>query len=201
MTNALIIVAHPDDETIWMGGTILKHPEWKWTIMSLCRASDKDREPKFRKVCEYYNAKSIITDLEDDKLEPGSINETLNLIKSNLKVFDYNYIFTHGENGEYGHIRHKEVHQAVKQMITDKILLYKKLYFFNYEKGVNEPFPNLITPKPILNSDLIVKLTEEQFNLKKMIIKDVYGYPNEKGFELLSCNKIETFDVEEFDKK
>ena len=44
--KALIIVAHPDDETIWMGGTILKYTELEWTIYSLCRASDKDREPK-----------------------------------------------------------------------------------------------------------------------------------------------------------
>ena len=38
--EALVIVAHPDDETIWMGGTILKNKNWKWTILSLCRASD-----------------------------------------------------------------------------------------------------------------------------------------------------------------
>ena len=58
--------------------------------------------------------------------------------------------------------------------------------------------PNLIAPKPILNSDFVVNLTEEQLNLKKMIVRDIYGYPNEKGFELMSCNKIETFNVDKF---
>ena len=29
-----MIVAHPDDETLWAGGTILKHPEWHWETWS-----------------------------------------------------------------------------------------------------------------------------------------------------------------------
>ena len=35
--KAAVIVAHPDDETLWAGGTILMHPETKWTIIALCR--------------------------------------------------------------------------------------------------------------------------------------------------------------------
>jgi len=27
--NASVIVAHPDDETLWAGGTIMMHPESK----------------------------------------------------------------------------------------------------------------------------------------------------------------------------
>jgi len=47
--NAVVIVAHPDDETLWAGGTILMHPETQWTILTLCRMSDPDRSPKFNK--------------------------------------------------------------------------------------------------------------------------------------------------------
>jgi LmbE family N-acetylglucosaminyl deacetylase len=42
-----VIVAHPDDETLWAGGTILSHPSWHWFIVCLCRGSDKDRAPRF----------------------------------------------------------------------------------------------------------------------------------------------------------
>jgi len=35
-----IIVAHPDDETLWAGGTILNHPYWKFFITCLCRTND-----------------------------------------------------------------------------------------------------------------------------------------------------------------
>ena len=65
--TALCIVAHPDDETIWMGGTIMKN-NYNWTIICLCRKNDLDRSPKFKKVCDYYKAKSIISDLDDEKL-------------------------------------------------------------------------------------------------------------------------------------
>ena len=57
--EALCIVAHPDDETIWVGGTILKNKDFNWTILSLCRKNDLGRAPKFRKVCKFYKAKSI----------------------------------------------------------------------------------------------------------------------------------------------
>ena len=65
-TKALVIVAHPDDETIWLGGTMAKFPQVSWTILSLCRASDKDRAPKFKRVGAHFKARSIITDLEDE---------------------------------------------------------------------------------------------------------------------------------------
>ena len=35
--KSAVIVAHPDDETLWCGGIILIHPEADWHIISLCR--------------------------------------------------------------------------------------------------------------------------------------------------------------------
>jgi len=44
-----VIVAHPDDETLWAGGTILGHSSWECFVACLCRASDKERAEKFKK--------------------------------------------------------------------------------------------------------------------------------------------------------
>lgn len=88
-----------------------------------------------------------------------------------------------------------ETHNAVKEMIKNKELLAKKVYFFNYKKGGNIPYPPLKVPEPIVRSDLVTNLDDRELTFKKRIIKEIYGYPNEKGFELLSCNKMESFSL------
>jgi LmbE family N-acetylglucosaminyl deacetylase len=30
--SVAVIIAHPDDETLWAGGIILSHPSWLWFI-------------------------------------------------------------------------------------------------------------------------------------------------------------------------
>jgi len=52
--NCAVIVAHPDDETLWAGGTILMHPEVRWTIVALCRKSDRDRAGRFARAIEEF---------------------------------------------------------------------------------------------------------------------------------------------------
>jgi pentatricopeptide repeat protein len=47
--NVAVIVAHPDDETLWAGGTILSHPSWNCFIVSVCRRNDFERASKFYK--------------------------------------------------------------------------------------------------------------------------------------------------------
>ena len=61
--SVLIIVAHPDDETLWAGGTILNNPLWDCFIISLCRKNDADRAPKFYDVLKILKAKGIMGNL------------------------------------------------------------------------------------------------------------------------------------------
>lgn len=196
MKRALVIIAHPDDETIWMGGTILENPDWNWTIISLCRMEDSDRAPKFKKVCDFYNSKSIISDLDDEVLEPLKIEEVSEKIKSLLSEKEYDFIFTHGKNGEYGHLRHIETHKAVKKIIESGELIGKKVYFFDYEKSDQSApgIPDLKIPKPKQNSDYTITLNEHQYLNKLKLIKEFYGF-NGDSFETLSCNKKEAFTL------
>ncbi len=189
--KALVIIAHPDDETIWMGGTIQRQ-KCHWTIFSLCRASDSDRAPKFKKVCALYNANCIIADLEDEKLAPLSISEISTLIKNNLENKKFDTIFTHGANGEYGHRRHIEIRKSVAQLQKQNVLICRSLYSFAYElsdKLVPCTAMRIATPK---KTNTMINLTKKELETKKKIIHEIYGF-KKNSFEYLCCNKTESF--------
>jgi len=186
--KVLVIVAHPDDETIWMGGTLLINKnKWNTTIISLCRRDDKDRAPKFKKVCKILKAKNHISNLEDEKLNKIPVDEIIKRIKKFKPNKNYDYIFTHGKNGEYGHKRHKEIHKAIIKMLNEKNLSCKKLFLFSYIKKNKSCFANK-------NSDKFIRLKDIFLTKKKYLIHKIYGF-NRGGFEEKSSRKIEAFKL------
>ncbi|MCA9485965.1 MAG: hypothetical protein KC506_03925, partial [Nanoarchaeota archaeon] len=148
----------------------------------------------FKKVCEKLNAKSIISDLDDDSDEPLSISGISEMIKQNLTEKEYDYIFTHGENGEYGHIRHVGVHEAMKSLVKTRDLTCEYLWFFSYIPGTEKSFHDqeTIIPVPNEKSDWVVSLTEEEHKQKISLVVDVYGFQN-PTFESQACAKKEAF--------
>ena len=93
-----------------------------------------------------------------------------------------------GSNGEYGHKRHINVHNAVKSMLKNKGIKCKKIFYFAYKK--TNGFCSIDS-----NANNLINLPENIFLKKKHLIKEVYGF-DENSFEEKSCGKTEAFYVE-----
>ncbi len=194
--NCAVIVAHPDDETLWAGGTILLHPDTNWTIVSLCRESDKDRAPKFHQAMEIFGAKGIMGDLNDSpEQKPLDSREVQDTIMSLLPLDRLDLIITHSQWGEYTqHRRHEETGKAVLTLLRSSRLFAKQLWAFAYEDGGGK-----YLPRPVKNTDIYIRLPETIWQKKYDIITKIYGFvansfeakttPKEEAFGLFAQNR------------
>lgn len=187
--NGAVIVAHPDDEVIWCGGLMASRPDWQWTVMSLCRAEDPDRAPKFHALCARRGVHGIISDLDDgNPLAPIDVYRDIGgRIIDLLPSLRWDLCITHGRNGEYGHPRHVHVHQAVLRLARSGPLACRELWTFAYD--CEAPSGRCV---PAEWADQFVPLTEEQLREKRRTIQEEYGFAAD-SFEATACISPESF--------
>ncbi len=184
-----VVVAHPDDETLWAGGLLLSHPEWSPFVVTLCRGSDPERAPKFLSAVERLNAQGIMGDLDDSPYQaPLSATLVRDTILSLLPGRDFDLIITHAPRGEYTrHRRHEEVSRAVRVLWKRGDLRAGKLWQFAYEDEGGAG-----SPRPIESADLHFLLSEEMWNRKLAVITDVYGFGADT-WEARAATRAEAF--------
>jgi LmbE family N-acetylglucosaminyl deacetylase len=187
--RAAAVVAHPDDETLWCGGYILTHPEFLWRVVTLCRASDPDRAPKFRRVLQQLQAEGEMADLDDEPDQaPLPIEQVQETIVRLLADGSYSLILTHGPRGEYTqHRRHEECCQAAVELWRSGGINTERLWMFAYEDGGRAYLPRVRD-----DADRRDLLTDDIWREKHRLITEVYGYeadsweaqttPREEGF-------------------
>ena len=185
-----VLVAHPDDETLWAGGTMLTHRGWAIFVGSLCRSSDGDRASRFFRAMERLGAQGAMADLDDGPAPqaPLDAEEVRTSILSLLPNGPFDLLITHGPTGEYTrHLRHEEVCRGTLELWSAGLISARELWLFAYTDGRGSHLPEV---EP--GADLVVELSEDAWSGKRDLLADTYGFSPE-SWEARAAPRREAF--------
>lgn len=137
----LAILAHPDDESYGMGGTLAKYSHKGSQVTLLCATrgeagipgikpeeAKQIRERELRQAAEYLGAQVFFLDYQDGKLSTINRQHLVEHIASWIDTVTPDIILTFGPDGVSGHPDHVAISAAVTQAVDhffpDSNLLY-----------------------------------------------------------------------------
>ena len=130
----LMVVAHPDDETIWGGSHLLKDD---YLVVCVTCGRNRIRNHEIEEAMEISKDQVIMLGYPDKTFGKRNdwhkykkqIKKDINKIL-NAKV--YNEITTHNPKGEYGHVHHQMTSELVTEVVMENHLENKLYYFGKY---------------------------------------------------------------------
>ena len=191
----LMIVAHPDDETLWGGVHLLKD---RYLVVCVTCGRNKTRYHEIKQVLEISDDE-LIALWYPDKIKGkrddwytyyGSLHNELYKL---ITLKKWNLIVTHNPEGEYGHFQHRMVNSNVTD-IYNNLNLDTDLYYFGkyYSKRaiVNHPeatYKISDEDLEIKTQQMIKKYKSQKFIEKKF--KQMFKYEDWYLYEREDNNK------------
>ncbi|AEQ32589.1 N-acetylglucosaminylphosphatidylinositol deacetylase [Megavirus chiliensis] len=141
--DKLMIVAHPDDETIFGGRYLIEDHGWK--VVCITNASSKSsnrlslkkyvRHKDFIYIMNKLKCQYEIWDYEDNQYNANwNKNKLLAQLENLFLDKKYKIILTHNLDGEYGHIQHKYISRLVHDINP------KNLHVFHLDENQINPY-------------------------------------------------------------
>ena len=138
MINKLMITAHPDDEALFGGAELLTHSD-EYKVVVIDEYHDEVRREEFRESMKFIGIKEYEhwtgykggEDYHREKL----IYELLRVLRERK----YTKIVTHNKVGEYGHPRHRALHEILNHLRPDIL--------WQFDKGKKRLFNKILIKK------------------------------------------------------
>ncbi|WP_165842194.1 PIG-L family deacetylase [Paenibacillus xerothermodurans] len=153
MYTKLMIVAHPDDESIFGGTQLLQSKGWK--VICVTNGYNPVRRKEFAKAMAKAGALFEIWKYRDRRHGGFDCARLTVDLKQAISRKTVAKVVTHNLNGEYGHNQHKVLSKLVHTLVA------KNLYVF--DPAGRRLDKRLLTQK----KTLLAMYTSQKFNLRK----------------------------------
>lgn len=171
----LLVVAHPDDETIFFGGLVQAWRDLPWHLICLTDGNadgrGEERKAELAAAAKLLGIKSFehwaYRDLFPDRLPVEEITARLRELPKPREVF------THGPLGEYGHPHHQDACLATHRAFSPKI-------------KVSSPAWNS-------RADFSLLLTQAQYAKKTRAYAEIYRKETARFLNILPNAGVESF--------
>lgn len=170
----LLVVAHPDDETLFFSAAILNERKLPWVIVCVTNGNadglGSERAKQFQAACKKLKVKEAIQldfpDIFENRLNINRLVEKLQALPVPAEVY------THGVVGEYGHPHHQDVSCAV-----------------------HRAFAKLKVWVPAYNcfADKTFTLSSAQYAVKSQIYAEIYKGETLRFAQMLPNRRVDEF--------
>ena len=125
MIDKIMIVAHPDDEALFGGAELISYPR-EYKVVVVDEYHSKIRRKELKASMKFIGIKEFSHWAGYKRGEDYNRKELIEVLKKVLNERKWTKIVTHNKIGEYGHPRHRALHEILNSLRPDILWQFDK---------------------------------------------------------------------------